>query len=90
MPAARDAIGNIIFEFKEVKIDEKLLQEMANQTGGKYFRATSKDKLTSIYEEIDKLEKSKNEVITSLKYQELFYKFIYFSIAFLFFNFILL
>jgi Ca-activated chloride channel family protein len=89
MPTARDAIGNIIFEFKEVKIDEKLLQEMANQTGGKYFRATSKDKLTSIYEEIDKLEKSKNEVITSLKYQELFYKFIYFSIAFLFFNFII-
>jgi Ca-activated chloride channel family protein len=46
----------------EVKIDEGLLTEMANVTGGKYFRATSNKKLEEIYKEIDALEKSKIDV----------------------------
>jgi Ca-activated chloride channel family protein len=46
----------------EVKIDEPLLTEMANVTGGKYFRATSNKKLEEIYKEIDQLEKSKIDV----------------------------
>jgi Ca-activated chloride channel family protein len=46
----------------EVKIDEKLLNEIANITGGQYFRATSNKKLEEIYKEIDKLEKSKIDV----------------------------
>lgn len=46
----------------EVKIDEPLLTEMANITGGKYFRATSNKKLEEIYKEIDQLEKSKIDV----------------------------
>lgn len=46
----------------EVKIDEKLLNEIANITGGQYFRATSNRKLEEIYKEIDKLEKSKIDV----------------------------
>jgi Ca-activated chloride channel family protein len=46
----------------EVKIDEPLLTEMANVTGGKYFRATSNKKLVEIYKEIDQLEKSKIDV----------------------------
>ncbi len=46
----------------EVKIDEKMLQEIANITGGRYFRATGNLKLQEIYEEIDQLEKSKIEV----------------------------
>lgn len=46
----------------EVRIDEEMLQEISNITGGRYFRATSNMKLQEIYEEIDQLEKSKIEV----------------------------
>jgi Ca-activated chloride channel family protein len=46
----------------EVKIDEEILKQVADATGGKYFRATSNRKLKEIYEEIDKLEKSKIDV----------------------------
>ena len=45
-----------------VEIDEETLQEIANNTGGEYFRATDNDKLKQIYEQIDQLEKSKIEV----------------------------
>ncbi len=46
----------------EVKIDEGLLTEIANITGGQYFRATGNKKLEQIYREIDALEKSKIDV----------------------------
>lgn len=46
----------------EVKIDEETLQKIADITDGRYFRATNNDKLIQIYQEIDKLEKSKMEV----------------------------
>jgi len=45
-----------------VKIDEDVLREIADMTGGQYFRATDNNKLKAIYAEIDKLEKSKIEV----------------------------
>jgi Ca-activated chloride channel family protein len=40
------------------EIDERLLQTIAKETGGKYFRATNNDKLKAVYEEIDKMEKT--------------------------------
>lgn len=46
----------------EVKIDENLLTQIAQVTGGQYFRATSNKKLEEIYKEIDALEKSKIDV----------------------------
>jgi Ca-activated chloride channel family protein len=46
----------------QVKIDEESLQSIADITGGKYFRATNNEKLKSIYNEIDQLEKSKLDV----------------------------
>lgn len=45
-----------------VEIDEGILQEIAQTTGGRYFRATDNDKLGQVYKEIDKLEKSKIDV----------------------------
>ena len=45
-----------------VKIDKETLQSIADITGGNYFRATNNDKLKNIYDEIDKLEKSKIDV----------------------------
>ena len=45
-----------------VEIDEDILKEISQLTGGKYFRATDNDKLVQVYNEIDKLEKSKIDV----------------------------
>ena len=52
----------IQYQDMPVEIDEGILQEIAQTTGGKYFRATDNDKLTQVYKEIDKLEKSKIDV----------------------------
>ena len=52
----------IQYQSIDVQIDEKLLKEVAETTGGKYFRATNKKKLEEIYNEINKLEKSKIDV----------------------------
>lgn len=46
----------------QVDIDEPLLQDIAQKTEGRYFRATSNEKLVEIYQEIDKLERSKIDV----------------------------
>jgi Ca-activated chloride channel family protein len=56
-----------------VEIDEQLLQKIADQTGGKYFRATDNRKLKEIYNEIDRLEKTKIEVTQFRRYSEKFY-----------------
>ncbi len=52
----------IQYQDMPVEIDEGILQEIARTTGGKYFRATDNDKLVQVYNEIDKLEKSKIDV----------------------------
>ena len=54
----------IQYQNVEVQIDEALLQEMAQNTGGAYYRATNQNKLRHIFQEIDRLEKSKIEVLT--------------------------
>ncbi len=62
----------IQYQNMEVKIDEDLLQEVAEMTDGKYFRATSNRKLQQIYGEIDELEKSKIDVTEFKKKNEEF------------------
>ncbi len=52
----------IQYQNMRVEIDEPVLQQIAAETGGKYFRATDNDKLVQVYAEIDKLEKSKIDV----------------------------
>jgi Ca-activated chloride channel homolog len=52
----------IQYQNMPVEIDEAILKEIAQTTGGKYFRATDNDKLVQVYNEIDKLEKSKIDV----------------------------
>jgi Ca-activated chloride channel family protein len=56
-----------------VEIDEQLLQKIADQTGGKYFRATDNRSLKAIYDEIDTLEKTKIEVTQFRHHTEEFY-----------------
>lgn len=65
-------------------IDVELLQRIASETGGKYFRAKDKDGLRDIYSQIDKLEKSKVEVISFRRYEERFLPFVLAALAFLF------
>ena len=67
----------------EVKIDEDMLREIANTTGGQYFRATDKEKLRAIYEEIDQMEKTKIEVKEYSKRTEEFIPFALLALAFL-------
>jgi Ca-activated chloride channel family protein len=62
-------------QYVEVQIDEALLQEVATMTDGRYFRATSNKKLREIYDEIDKLEKSKIDVTEFRKKKEEFFPF---------------
>ncbi len=56
----------------QVEIDEKLLKEIAESTGGRYFRATDNTKLAEIYSEINKMEKAKTTVDSFPVYKELF------------------
>ena len=67
---AVDMFGNRTFVQQKVEIDEKTLREMAEQTGGRYFRATDKAKLRAIYDEINQLEKSKIEVFAHITRHE--------------------
>ena len=59
----------------KVEIDEKLLSEIAESTGGRYFRATDNTKLSEIYSEINKMEKARTTVDSFPIYKELFGKF---------------
>ena len=56
----------------QVEIDETLLSEIAESTGGRYFRATDNTKLAEIYAEINKMEKAKTTVDSFPVYKELF------------------
>lgn len=56
----------------KVEIDEKLLAEIAESTGGRYFRATDNTKLAEIYSEINKMEKARTTVDCFPVYKELF------------------
>jgi len=67
----------------EVKIDEKTLKEISQITDGKYFRATTTKGLAEIYEEIDKLEKSKIDVKDFSSTEEEFFWFAVFAFGLL-------
>ncbi len=65
-------------------LDEELLRKIANETGGKYFRARDKDGLKNIYSQIDKLEKSKIEITSFKRYEEKFLPFVLAALGLLF------
>lgn len=64
------------YQMVPVEIDEQLLQQISGLTGGRYFRATNNEKLKEIYDEIDKLERSRVEVLSYRNTQELFYSWV--------------
>ncbi len=67
--------AGIVMQREQVNIDEKLMTQIATETGGKYFRAKDNETLKAIYSEIDKLEKSKIEVTALRRFTEQFYPF---------------
>ena len=58
-PIGRNIYGKVEYQLRPVVIDEVTLKKIANTTGGAYFRATDKSTLNDIFNEIDKLEKTK-------------------------------
>jgi len=68
------------------ELDEQLLQKISDMTGGKYFRATDNRKLKEIYDEIDRLEKTKIEVTEFHHHKEEFYAAAMFAGFFLLFE----
>jgi Ca-activated chloride channel family protein len=67
--------GGVVMQREKVNIDEKLLTQIATETGGKYYRAKDNESLKNIYAEIDRLEKSKIEVTALRRYTEQFFPF---------------
>ena len=65
----------------QVEIDEDLLKQIAQQTGGKYFRATDNTKMLEIYSEINKMETSRTVVDSFPIYKELFMKYAIIALA---------
>ena len=70
-------------------LDEDLLRKIADETGGRYYRAADKERLEYIYNQIDQLEKSKIDIISYKRYEELYLPFMLAALGFLFLEMIL-
>jgi Ca-activated chloride channel family protein len=68
----RDQAGNMRIVMAQVDVDEKTLQTIANDTGGKFYRATDTDSLQKIYEQINQYEKTAQSVQKFERYDELY------------------
>ncbi len=82
-PVSRRSNGTFIFDMVSVEIDEELLTQISEMTGGKYFRATTEEGLERIYAEIDRLEKTEIEVTSIKRYSEEFHWFAMLGLIFL-------
>ena len=67
--------AGVVYQKEKVNIDEKLLTQIATETGGRYYRAKDNESLKNIYSEIDQLEKSKIETTMLRRYTEQFFPF---------------
>ena len=81
-PVAQRPNGSYVYGWQMVDIDENLLQEISKETGGQYFRAKDIEELKAIYQEIDRLEKTKIETTTIKRYSEAFHSWIWLAILF--------
>jgi Ca-activated chloride channel family protein len=69
IPTGR-GLGGFRYELLPVRIDEPLLQEIAQKTGGRYFRAKDSEALSRIFRQIDALEKTPIQVTRYTRYDE--------------------
>jgi Ca-activated chloride channel family protein len=81
--------GKFQYGLTKVEIDEELLQSIADDTGGLYFRATDTKKLKDIYDEINKLEKTEVEEFKYYNYEEKYRILILIALGLLFMEWIL-
>lgn len=81
--------GQLNFRKQQVEIDEDLLKEIASETKGKYFRAIDNTSLKEIYNEIDKLEKTKIEEFKYYNYQEMYRSLVLLALGLLLLEFLL-
>ncbi|HLV92273.1 MAG TPA: VWA domain-containing protein [Aequorivita sp.] len=88
-PIAIRPNGSFQYGNVQVEIDEQLMKDIAQKTGGKYFRATDNKKLESIYEEINKLEKTDIEEFKYTHYDEKFRPWVILGLALIGFEFLL-
>ena len=72
----------------KVEIDEKILEAIAEQTGGEYFRATNKSALEEIYKKIDSMEKSKVEKFDITHVHEEFLRYLLWALVLLIVEFV--
>ena len=68
----RNLFGNKTYQPVKIEIDDESLTQIAQETGGRYFRATDTDNLRQIYDEIDKMEKTEIETPQYLEYKEFY------------------
>lgn len=73
--------GSVQMQMQDVQIDEPLMKKVSSETGGKYFRATNTIELQRIYDEIDRLEKTKVEITSYKRYAEHFFPFAMIALA---------
>ena len=85
----RDEAGNLHVIWATVDVDEKTLQAVADETGGKFYRATDTDSLQKIYEQINRFEKTAQTVKKFEHYEELYSWALIPSVALLGFGFLL-
>jgi Ca-activated chloride channel homolog len=81
--------GTYAFDYVDVDVDDKTLTQIAEMNGGRYFRATSNEKLKEIYKEIDKMEKTVIEEKQYSNRTELFLPFLLAAFALILIEFIL-
>ena len=81
--------GQLNFRKQQVEIDEDLLKFIDSETEGKYFRATNNTELQEIYDEIDKLEKTKIEEFKYYNYKELYRPLVFLALGLLILEFLL-
>ena len=82
-PVSKTSDGRYRFGLTRVEIDEELLRQISEMTGGQYFRATNEQRLQRIYAEIDRLEKTKIEVTTIKRYSEEYWRFVWAAVVLL-------
>lgn len=83
MPTATNIFGELVYTETKVEIDENVLMDIAQLTGGKYFRATSNSDLKNIYNEINQLEKSDVKISKLYNYEEYFRIFLWIALGIL-------
>lgn len=78
----RDVFGNRVKSYQpfESTVNEEYLKKIADQTGGRYFRASREDSLQGVFSSIDELEKTKVEVNKFTRYTELFPDYLWWAL----------